>query len=257
MLHTSYYTYFAPHSEELLSHQIDKSHNTFYSPTKPVEDCRFNKNVGYSGIGNCLLMRINACAVLRLHFWCLKPSDSWGKTCVQYAANLVVKPFAALHDAILNTALTVEKCAMVVLIVGYKFVEKAIIPSRDVQFGKATEYAFYNLWCQVDATTTSYAYLICQVTTLGAINLLGPKYDPYFRLGDSFNWSYLVNKNELILDRGRIDFLKQQCGWADVPAERFKDMCKPWSQPQAMLIEYKDIGGMRHFTYTWRITQYQ
>ena len=254
MLHTSYYTKcFDFFDYNILNYHVEKAHDP--SIDRDVADFRFNEHIDYQGIGNSDLMRVNACAVLRIHFWCLKPEKTWRWTVVKYVANVLVKPFAALHDLVLNVAFLVAKVVMAILIVIGKLLEKAYDPSKNVELWNATKYSLKNAYCQLEETViASCIFAMYQLATLTTVNLLGPKYDPFFRLGDQYNWSYWVNYDEQIFDDGRVRYLQEKCGWKDVPLQVFKDHYKPWINMQAFKVKYDKTRRPRVYNIVWTIT---
>ena len=179
----------------------------------PNKDFRFNIGVEDRGVGNSFLMRINACATLRLHLWC---SKGWKeeKYVRAYVFNFVGKPLAALFDAAANVALLVIKiCAAIFIFIGKK-IQKAWNPSLI-----ETSFSIrMNLRYQMEATAISIAYLIYQVVTQTVANWGGPSGDSFFDVEDSL---FIVERPNEVFDKNRKRYLNEVCRW-DQPVSNDK-----------------------------------
>lgn len=268
VLSTKYYTCFAFNTQNsdlaLLERDIHthlgykKKENTAVKENTAMSDFRFNENITYQGIGNSSFMRVNACAALHLQLWCLQPSDSTAKKITQYFANIIVKPFALVFDLVANLALAVMKMALLTIVLVGKVIQKCG-GAADVQFFDTLDYGVKNLSHHgnhtfsafVNFATSGMTALFLSVTAGSIVilsstivpsfltyfasayvisNLLGPKYDLFFRTFEFYHWSYKANEKTCILDQGRVKYLRETCGWTHVRDETLKDTSPAWIQ---------------------------
>ena len=223
IFHTSNYTdrvYDKSNDFKLVaSHYMRQKQNTRLD----VVDKRFVEDP-HSGIGNCFLMRVHACASLHLGFWCLKPTDSHGnenttgKKVVQYFAGVILKPVAAIADVSIDGVLLVVKVAMIPIVLIGKTFQKMLHPKQDIGFCTEIGYVFYNAIVQLANFCISCEYLLYQGVACVTLNWLGPRLDLFFRYSDSFNFGYEIKKEQgdkplRLLDYGRVQYLKYQFGW--------------------------------------------
>lgn len=263
LFHTSYYTNFAYRRDgnfDLVSWHLEKNRN----PSLPnqVEDFRFNQNVPYTGVGNCPLMRINACAFLHLHLWAIKPQHSLFQKAFRYVTSLFLKPVTALFDAFANTLLLAMKIALIPLISLGNIFQKLTEKKQDEHFAKSLPYLIKNITEHAGVTLTSIFTFTYQTIASVSINFLGPKYDLYCRLGDNFSWSYWIKdtskpldeKDELIMDVGRVKYIKEKCGWMDISQHVWKTLCPPLSNPPTANLFYELKENTLHLKANWPIT---
>jgi hypothetical protein len=222
----------------------------------PIRDFRFNKNVEYKGIGNSCLMRVNACASLRLNMFLLNPlkTSTLDKT-IRYFAGIFLKPIAATFDAFLNIVFLVMKIAMLFLIIPVvKLFQKIAKPKEKVEFKLTMDYAVGNVKAQADSFGYSFFYFIYQVLAFWSFNFLGPKNDFILRTSALFSWNYNVIETtrdklnivtsavyKFILDVNRVEYIREKCGWAIVSDEVFETLYNPWG---------KNIVSHIHHDYT-------
>ena len=198
-----------------------------------VVDKRFVEDP-HPGIGNCFLMRVHACASLHLGYWCLKPTGSdgnentTGKKVVQYFAGVILKPVAAIADVSIDGVLLVFKVAMIPIVLVGKTFQKMLHPKQDIGFCKEIGDVFYNAIGQLANFCISCEYLLYQGVACVTLNWLGPRLDLFFRYSDSFNFGYEIKKEQgdrplRLLDLGRGQYLKDNCGWTNKDFKILKD----------------------------------
>jgi len=253
MLHTDYYsvpTCFGIPNVKIIEEHIYESEGIAREQT--VSDFRFANTLEYQGIGNSDCMRVNACATLNLQLWALNPSDKESLT-EKRTAIFLLKPFAALFDCSVNGVLVVAKFAATFFIMIGKMVEKTFSSQENVGFRKALRSAAKNVAYQSHVFLQSSLCLAYQICGGFILNLLGPEHDLFQRLSGGFHWAYFVNKGSekvLVLDKGRVDYLRNQCGWERVTDEVLQTFCKPFFYPPT-LVKYKREGDNISFSALW------
>lgn len=208
-------------------------------------DFRFNTGIIYQGIANSDVMRANACASLRLQLWALNPSDSENKTFKRVCC-VLVKPFAAVFDLVVNVALGVVKVAMTLFLISMKTIEKALDSNKNVGFSQILAFSLTNMFTHLRGPIfSSFWNLTYQCLGGFLINILGPEYDLYFRISPHFNWAYKVNRNEVILDVNRVRYLQNTCGWKNVSKKALQTLFPPWGEgvPPGLRIKYTNRRG--------------
>lgn len=221
------------------------------------DDRRFLHAKSFQGIGNGTLMRINACFSLRLNLWCLKPQRN---AFVAWGAHMAL-PLAASADFVLNIALLVTKVVIGTLICAGKCGQR--LYDKDAQLLNNIAYVGRNLFYQARVISQSSKYILYEAFASVTANLLGPKYDLYFRSENNFHWAYklhrgkyqlenvdkhntiTVTSTEVILDKGRVNYLRQ-LGW-QIKDEDLKQLCPPWWSSSAKLYRATTPSGKVYY----------
>jgi hypothetical protein len=254
MIHTDYYTgssYRRNSDFSLVASHICAT-KLLTAFTKKVEDFRFNEFVPYIGIGNSSIMRLNACAYLRVNMWCLKPGGTWEKKAIQYLGCVLLKPLAAASDVLLNTALLVIKISMMVGVVTGKSMQKIFSSKKSVDFRNTLKYSARNIGYQIKALFDSCLPLLYQCFAVLSVNWAGPKIGFKFDSHEQFHWAYFVNQHELVLDTNRVKYMKEKCGWGGLPEETFKTYCQPSKKPSVRISYFENFGTL-HFHAEWTV----
>lgn len=212
------------------------------------EDFAFNENVGCTSAANGTFMRLNACSLLKLHHWCLYPTDRTPKKVAQYVARIFISPLAATLDLVTNVSLLALKLSAWPIMrfnVESDSLSKKCL-NANVAFQTRAAYAsFLNvvLSC-IGSVTWSWAgphrastfdmelwgYLVHQYQ---GPNIPQKRNTPFYGFGSAVAYNDAVHlyapwfkdsQEEVILDPKRVKYLKEYCGWSDFSDTQLKDM---------------------------------
>jgi len=211
----------APLDFRLIESHIRAAHPEKYSPLD-VEDDRFSKEFSW--------MRIHAWASSYLYFWCIQPAPN-GKSPspVQRYVAVFVKPQGALLDASVDTLLLLIKLALLaerVVTCTAVFFLKSLITVESTQNTSTVRYVFAHTCIQFLFFLQSCVRLCIQPYNI-LVNLFSPQIDlPAILV--SLSLSYAIKnpykKREIILDQGRVKYLREHCGWEYVTDTTLKSL---------------------------------
>lgn len=225
----------------MVESHIRASNPIKYSPLT-IQDTRFS---------NSSWMRIHACSLFYITLWCVKPQNSPEIKIAQHLTSILIKPIAACSDACVNTILLAAKVVIAVNDFFVKVIKKCIFLEKDAGFAVSGDYWKATI-SQLGITLKCYLEVVLQPITI-LPNIVSPKYDFNF-LFDRYNWSYLVknkdtDQDEIILDQGKVKYLRERLGWEHVTDEVFKTLLSPGSS--AYRIEYSGEDKKLFVTAEW------
>lgn len=199
-----------------------------------VFDERFQKNFTWRDL--------HACSDLRLQLWCLKPSDSQNQKRWQHAVNIIGRPATCIIDCGIDFAITVYKVMFLAKNVLVKTSTKIVFPFRDAHFGELID-DLKGIYYGLGYTGDSAINLICRVFSIFAlVHFLPPK------AGDL--WSYpfyqkFTKECKIVLDANRVKFIREKCGWENVPDKVFREKAAQFSWMNRYIdavLEYDSFG---------------
>lgn len=186
-------------------------------------------NVQDSRFVNPSWINIHSWSTSYLALWSIKPTQDH-YTITKYLVSLSFKPLAALFDTTVNTMLVPAKLLVLldrILVVTAKTAFHLHHNPNDLTIRKSG-YEFGN---QLGYMLSSLLELVLQPINI-LPNMITPKWDLFLHT-KSLVWSYtIVNKEgeiELILDQGRVKYLREKCGWEHVTDEAFKALSNSFS----------------------------
>ncbi|MEI8300075.1 MAG: hypothetical protein WCG10_00490 [Chlamydiota bacterium] len=173
--------------------------------------------------------QLHACSALRLTLWCLKPSDSISHKILQNVVYIVCRPVACILDLGVDLSLSLVKTLIFVDLVAIRIVQEIVIYKRLSDVTSVVDLSsesklLANSW---NCFLYSYVSALVQIwDIILTIHFSGP--------GGGGLWSYSAcnldtRQNELVLDLGKVKFLREKCGWEHVTDEVLKKLGNTWS----------------------------
>lgn len=162
-------------------------------------------------------MNVHAWALSYLHLWCIRPQSIDGSISLkQRVGAIILKPFAALLDMTVDSVIFC--CWSVVLIdaIIMNLLSKLFNqPATGIPLIDAVKH----ISAQGDFLIKSLERFFFQPPNV-VLNLLSPTLDGSYLLGLLPGFSYIVQHKgrgrEVLLDQGRVQYLKEHLGWKHV-----------------------------------------
>ncbi|MEI8300076.1 MAG: hypothetical protein WCG10_00495 [Chlamydiota bacterium] len=168
--------------------------------------------------------QLHACSALGLTLWCLKPSESPKHKVLQHVVYIVCRPMACILDLGIDLSLSLVKTLIFVDLVVTRLVQEIVIYkhlSDSISVvDLSSEFKLFDngLRCFAHSLVSIFSQI---AEILLTIHFSGP-------VGGGL-WSYSVRnldakQDEVVLDQGKVKFLREKCGWEHVTDEVLKKL---------------------------------
>lgn len=214
------------------------------------QDFAFNEGVNCSSVANGTLMRLNACSLMKLHHFCVYPTDNLTKRVAQYAFFILFSTSAATIDLITNISLSIFKLSVwPILRIALRNDELAKrCLNQNIHWHAAATLSslqdiastfFQSIFCiflgPIKARQVDWAYSFGryeeEMKPPSSTDILLDHFDLASRNGVS---DYtLMNReygpwfersvHERMLDPQKVRYLREFCGWGKVTDQQLKD----------------------------------
>ena len=173
--------------------------------------------------------QLHACSALRLTLWCLKPSDLTSHKILQHVVYVACRPMACILDLGVDLSLSLVKTLIFVDLVVTRLVQEVVIYKRLSDITFVVDLSSDSKLLASSWNCCLYSYLSAVVQILDIVLTIH-----FFGPSGGYLWFYPARnldtlQNEIVLDPGKVKFLREKCGWEHVTDEVFKKLGNTWS----------------------------